>query len=354
MNEPGINITFTEKASTAIQRGERGIIAMIVRDNVPGGKPMLDILREADIPKTLTAKNIQQIKNARKGYMNPPKKVIVYCVSEDAEDYTEALKALETVQFQYVVAPSCETDGQAETIATWVGEMRENGKMIKAVLPNLAADKEYIINYATESVTDVDGNTYTAEEYCSRIAGIIAGTPLTIACTYAPLAELVSCTKLSKQERKEAINKGKFILYHDGEKVKVCVGVTSLITLTGEKGEQFQKIKIVDAMDMISDDIRKTAEDNYIGKYANSYDNKCILMSGITSYLKGLGKSVISDYSVSIDIEENRRWLEEHGKDVEEMSDDEIKRADTGNQVYLSATVKILDAMEEIHLPISI
>ena len=354
MNEPGINISFTEKASTAVKRGERGIIAMIIRDNVPDGKSLTEVLQEEDIPKTLTSGNILQIKNARKGYVNPPKKVVVYCVPEDAEDYAAALKMLETVPFQYLVAPSCATDGQEEAIAAWVGDMRENGKMVKAILPNHAADKEYIINYATESVTDQDGNTYTAEEYCSRNAGIIAGTPMTIACTYAPLMELLTCTKLSRQERKEALDKGKFILYYDGEKVKVCAGITSLNTLTPEKGEQFQKIKIVDAMDMISDDIKKTIEDNYIGKYANSYDNKCILMSGITSYLKGLGKSVISDYSVEIDTEANRKWLEEHGKNVEEMSEDEIKRADTGNQVFLSATIKILDAMEEIHLPITI
>lgn len=360
MNEPGINISFTEKASTAVKRGERGIIAMLLRDSLPAGNKVVEIVREKDIPKTFSAASIRQIKNARKGYINPPKKVIVYCLptgsgdSDGTDGYTEALDALEVVPFHYLVAPSCATDGQTETIAAWVGEMRENGKMIKAVLPNTAADKEYIINYTTESVTDADGNTYTAEEYCSRIAGLIAGTPMTISCTYAPLAELTDCTRLGRQERKVAMDKGQFILYHDGEKVKVYAGVTSLVTLTGEKGEQFQKIKIVDAMDMISEDIRRTAEDNYIGKYANSYDNKCVLISGITSYLKGLGKAVVSDYSVEIDIEANRTFLEEHGTDTAEMSDDEVKQAPTGNKAYLSAVVKLLDAMEEIYLPITI
>ncbi len=360
MNEPGINISFTEKASTAISRGERGIIAMIIRDSLPSGDRMMEIVREKDIPKTFSAASIRQIKNARKGYINPPKKVIVYCLSTGMEDveetggYTEALNALEAVRFHYLVAPTCETDGQTETIAAWVGEMRENGKMIKAVLPNTAADKEYIINYTTESVTDAGGNTYSAEGYCSRIAGLIAGTPMTISCTYAPLGELVDCTRLGRQERKTAMGKGQFLLYHDGEKVKVYAGVTSLVTLTEEKGEQFQKIRIVDAMDMIAEDIRRTAEDSYIGKYANSYDNKCVLISGITSYLKGLGRAVVSDYSVMIDIEANRTFLEEHGTDTAELSDNEVKQAPTGNKVYLSATVKLLDAMEEIHLPIMI
>ena len=40
MNMPGINISFTEKAATAIQRGERGIIAMIIKGAVPATNPL--------------------------------------------------------------------------------------------------------------------------------------------------------------------------------------------------------------------------------------------------------------------------------------------------------------------------
>lgn len=45
----------------------------------------------------------------------------------------------------------------------------------------------------------------------------------------------------------------------DGEKVKVCRAVNSFVTTTGTKGESFKKIKVVDTMDMIKDDIRLTA-----------------------------------------------------------------------------------------------
>ena len=48
MNMPGINISFTEKAATAIQRGERGIIAMIIKGAVPATNP-LEILSAAGI-----------------------------------------------------------------------------------------------------------------------------------------------------------------------------------------------------------------------------------------------------------------------------------------------------------------
>ena len=83
--------------------------------------------------------------------------MIVYRLGTSAEDYTEALSALELVKFNYLVAPSCETDEQTDVIASWVGAKREEGKKIKAILPNSASDKEYIINYTTESVIDEDG-----------------------------------------------------------------------------------------------------------------------------------------------------------------------------------------------------
>ena len=323
MGMPGINISFTEKAATAISRGNRGIIAMILRESAPVKNPM-EILSAADIPSSFLAANRKQIENAQKGYVSAPKKILAYCIGADAEDYTEALKALETEKFNYLVAPSCETDGQTSALASWVGAMRADGKMIKAVLPNSASDREYIVNYTTESVTDEDGTDYTAEEYCSRIAGIIAGTPLSISCTYAPLPELSDCTRLGKADMDQAVEKGEFFVFHDGEKVKTARGVTSFVTVTETKGGQFKKIKIMDAADMITDDIRKTVEDSYIGKYANSYDNKCILMSAIGNYFESLKKSgVLSSHKVEIDVAENRRYLEEHGINTADLRSEE-------------------------------
>lgn len=354
MGMPGINISFTEKAATVVARGSRGVIMMLIREN-PEQKNPVEILTMADVPSAFLARNKKQIENALKGYVNAPRKILAYCISPNAEDYTEALQAIETETFNYLVAPSCETDGQTSVLAAWTGSMRTDGKMIKAILPNSASDKEYIINYTTESVTDEDGNHYTAEEYCSRIAGIIAGTPLNISCTYAPLPELVDCTRLGKTAMDQAVEAGKFFVFHDGEKVKTARGVTSLVTTTETKGKQFGKVKIVDAMDMITDDIRKTVEDSYIGKYANSYDNKCILISAIGNYFSDLEKSgVLSWHQVGIDTEANKRYLEEHGVKTTELSDEEIKKADTGDTVFLLANIKILDAIEEVSLPIAI
>lgn len=354
MGMPSISITFTELATTATERGERGIIAMILKDsNIPETNPVVCV-SNADVPTTLTNTNQEQIKLALMGYVNAPKKVIAYVLPEGAENYNEALDYLKTVKFDYLVAPTANTDGMTADIVSYVKTERAEKKLIKAVLPNTSSDCEGIINFATAKVF-VNDAEYETEEYCSRIAGIIAGTPINISCTYAPLTEVTDCTRLTKAEMDSAVDAGKLIVWFDGAKVKLARGVNSLTTLTQEKNAQFQKIKVVDAMDMIANDIRMTCEDYYIGKYANSYDNKCLLLSAIGNYFdKLVADNVLQNYELAIDLEANRSYLKGKGEDVEAMSDDEIKTANTGSFVYLTAKLSILDAIEDIVLPISI
>lgn len=357
MGMPSVVISFTEIAATAVQRGERGIIAMIIKDTVPDVNPIV-CTSAVDVPTTLSEANQKQMKLALMGYVNAPLRLITYVIpaTEDglADNYNTALNYFKAVKFDYLVAPAAQTDGVSQTIVSYVKTERSANKLIKAVLPNIAADTEGVINYATAQVVEND-TTYTTEEYCSRIAGIVAGTPLTISCTYAPLSELTDCTRLTKAEMDTAVDAGKFIVWWDGEKVKTARGVNSLTTLTQGKNTQFQKIKILDAIDMIANDIRMTAEDSYLGKYANSYDNKCLLLSAIGNYFDTLvSDSVLSGYTLEIDINANRSYLKDKGVDVDSMSDDDIKVANTGSYVFMRATLSILDAIEDIVLPITI
>lgn len=354
MKMPSILITFTEAAKTAISRGERGIVGIVMKDALAETESSFEVQQLADIPEGLEAENKEEIKRILIGYKNAPKKVVVYLIPTEATDYEEALKFFEITKVTYLVVQHATTDGVAETVAEWVKSQRnDNDYRVKAVLPNVAANSEGVINYTTENAR-VGEKVYTAEQYCGRIAGLIAGTPLNISCTYAPLEELTDCTRLTRKEMDEAIEAGKFIIFHDGEKVKVGRGINSKTT-NDAATEQTKKIKIVEIMDMIHDDLKKTIEDQYIGKFANSYDNKIILLSAIKAYFEQLkGEQLISSYSVEIDIEANKKYLQDIGKATAEMADDELKKADTGDKVFISAAVAILDAIEEVTMPISI
>lgn len=181
---------------------------------------------------------------------------------------------------------------------------------------------------------------------------------MTISATFAPLSEVVDFDRKTKAEMDEAINNGELILYHDGEKVKVARAVNSLVTTTQEKGESFKKIKIIDAMHMIYDDIKKTAEDSYLGKYANSYDNKCLLITAIQAYLDQLVLDGILDSTyenkVYIDIDSQTAYLKSIGVDVESLDEQSLKEYNTKDKVFLGASIKMLDAIEDITLDINI
>lgn len=355
MGMPSINISFMDVATASIERSERGIVALILKEKaIPVTNPV-NVYFNTDIPAGISAVNKEQIELSLLGYKKTPRMVICYFISDTATDYKEALEYLENINFDYLAAPTCETDNQVTTIATWIKSQRSsNDKKCKAVLPNSASDKEGIINFTTEKVM-VGTKEYTTEQYCSRITGLIAGTPLDISCTFAPLPELTNCSHLSKMDMDKAVEAGKLLVFYDGEKVKVGRGVNSLVTTTGQVSDSFKKIKIVEIMDMIHDDIKKTVQDNYLGKFANNYNNKCILMSGISSYYDTLIlEGLLESATIEIDIQAQRQYLKGIGVDTNTMNDDQVKIQNTRSQVFLKSSISILDAIEDITISINI
>ena len=369
MGLPSIIIAFKEKGITAIKRSQRGIVALVLQEDDTSkltGSPYT-VYTATDIPEGLSAANQQQIELALKGYQTTPKKVYVFIIkTPDAEEtenpYKDVMLELEnTKRWDYVVIPNI-TDKWAETWATWIKSMRTvKDKMVKAVLPHQKADFEGVVNF-TNDVIKTKAETFTTAAYCSRIAGLIAGTPMTIACTFAPLPEVIECDKWTREEMDTKVEEGECFFFNDGEKIKIARGVNSFITTVNGKGDSFKKIKLVDAMDMIHDDIKQTAEDNYLGKYANSYNNKCLLISAILGYFRQLELDGIldsdNDNTCDIDVEAQKAYLLSTGQytkdELAEMDELEIKKANTKDKVFLTADIKILDAIEEIKLNINI
>ena len=358
MGLPNIEITFRARANTAMQRLLRGTVGIILKDEFENGACELSRAQQAAelLPK-LGADNLDHIKRAFIGNVSAPRRVVAYVLPATAADYAEALGYMATQRIDYLVGPPDIDGAGAEELAGWIKAMRSQGATPKAVLPNEAADDLAIINFTTEEIT-AGGRIYTTAEYCSRIAGLIAGTPPTMSCTHAPLPEVERVKELGRAAMDAAVDAGQFIIYSDGTKVKAGRGVNSLVNAAQAEGlnDSFKKIKVVEIMDMIKDDIRAAAEDSYIGKYPNSYDNKCLLIAAIGNYLTALEKDGLlqtGGSSVGIDIEAQVRYLESQGRDTEGMSEQDIKEANTGPMVLLAATASIIDAIEDIILAMS-
>lgn len=353
LTSPQVSVTFTELGISAISRGDKGTVALIVRDSAEV-EPFA-ITQASQTPKELSKENTDYVKRAFLGYVNPPKKVIVYVLSQEAE-LTEALDYMAAQVFDYICGPLDCTASEAGEIASWVKSQRlNNGAKYKAVLPNHRADHYAVVNFTGDAMTD--GSTvWTTAEYCSRIAGLLAGTPMKIAATYAPLPELTDCARLTKEESDEAVGSGELELRWDGRKVKLNRAVTSLTTTSQGMLDSFKKIKIVEIMDLIRTDITATAEDEYVGKYANSYDNKLLLITAIRGYLMGLERSQLIQpgYTADLDVDAIEQYLMSRGTNVEEMSEQQLREADTGSHVFILVRCKILDAIEDILIEVQI
>lgn len=390
---PSVIISFKEAGIAAIERSQRGIVFLILEEEqevidkltvntsaicgkaitgqaITGNTEEQEVIENPfviyttdDIPSKLSENNKDYITKCLLGYVTAPYRVKVYLQAKGktgADKWQESLKKIAAERWDYLAIPTIEEE-QLETVGTWIKTNRENKyKKVKAVLPGYDGDYEGIINFSNKFIKTAT-KTYTSAEYTARIAGLITGTPMTISATYAPLSEVIDCDKYDLDENDEKVNNGEFFIWFDGTKYKMSRAMNSLVTTTQGKQEGYQTIKIVDIMDMIYDDIRTTAQDSYIGKYSNSYDNKCLLIMAITGYLKELEKEGLlqANYStVELDTEAIKNYQLKNGlytkDELADMSSDEINQLDTKKKVFLKGKIKIIDAMEDIELPFDI
>lgn len=362
MGLPEISVYFKEKGIAAIESAKRGIILLLMNDASVQAVTKYTVFDNDDIPETLSEDNKKQIELALIGYQTTPYKIVVLAFPKTGRtaDINAKLKAAEALKFTYLVYPEATTE-ESTTIATWIKAQRtQKDNKVKAVLYKTAADNEGIIN-VTNEYFEVKTKKYTGQQYLSRIAGLICGTPATIACTFAPLPEVTGVEFVDRETLDSRIDNGEFVVFDDGEKIKVARGVNSYVTTVQDKGKSFKKIKLVELMDMVHDDIKKTAEDNYLGKYANSYDNRCLLITAINGYFLELEAASLAEKgknNCSIDVEATKIYLMKNGRktkeELKQMKEIDIKYENIGDNVFLTAEMSLLDAIETIKLPIHI
>lgn len=350
MGMPSINVVFRELAKTIETRTDNGIVALVLenekaldtKEYYPG-----DEIGEIDA----TAK--KQIDFALAGGREKPQKVVCVFCKKGYEDLETVLDKLESIDFDYLAFGSGVTE-KTEAIKTWIDTVRKNGKKIKAVLPKVPGNTEGIINYTTDSVT-VEGTAYNPELFCSRIAGILAGTPITQSATYTVLPDVEECTKYSKEEMDEKVNAGELIVFKDGNTIRLGRAVNSFTSVTDEKGEIYSTIELVQTMDKTSTDLVQTIKDNWVGQYKNTYNNKCLLIAACQEYLDELvKKEIYESATIGINIAANKKFLEGKEIDTSVMSEEELKKAPTNRSVFLAVTGKMLESMEDFKIEFTV
>ena len=349
MGLPIIDISFKQLAKSAVVRSQRGIVALILKDTA---KTSLTVFDEGDIPSSLTEANQGLIKDVLKG---APNKIELYVLGTEGQ-ISEALTYFEGVEFNLMCMPSAETS-DVTAIKTFIKKMNDIVKYkCDAILANDKADSEAIINYTAKNIV-VGGESVTTANHTARIAGLIEGTPLHQSITFATLSDVDAIENLTKEQADTRINNGELILVREMGKVRVARGVNSLTTLTDVKGNAFQKIKLRKTLNLIHNDLRRVIVEKYIGKVPNNYDNKCVLITEIKNYLDELATEQLIEKvnTVGIDLIAQKKWLKDNTNlDVNAMTEQEIKEANTQSNVFIAISLKVVDAMEDILVSVEI
>ena len=349
MGLPIIDISFKQLAKSSVARSQRGIVALILKDTT---KTSLTVFDEGDIPSGLTKENQGLIKDVLKG---SPNKIELFVLGTGT-NISEALTYFEGVEFNLMCMPSAESE-DITAIKTFIKKMNDVVKYkCDAIVANDKADSEAIINYTAKDIV-VNGESVTTANHTARIAGLIEGTPLHQSVTFATLSDIDAIENLTKEEADRRIDAGELILVREMGKVRVARGVNSLTTLTDIKGNAFQKIKLRKTLNLIHNDLRRVIVEKYIGKVPNNYDNKCILITEIKNYLDELSVEQLIEKvnTVGIDLIAQKKWLKDNTNlDVNVMSEQEIKEANTQSNVFIAISLKVVDAMEDIMIGISI
>lgn len=353
MGLPELSFSLRAAAQTAAARISSGRVALILRDTKANG--VHTVRRESDIPRDLGVDNAAAVKRAMVGYLTRPEAVFLSVIAPEAGIET-GLHALDGCSYDYLAGPASLTPEEAEALAGLVKAKRSLRYVGKAVLPDTAADSEGVVNFTASGIRTGDG-TFTAAAYCSRIAGMLAGTPPDCSATYAQLPEVTGVETVERPD--EAVDAGRLFLINDGRQVKLSRAVTSMVTAGAGRPEAMKKIKLAAAVDLIRYYAVTTVEDHYLGKCANSYDNKCLLVSALRDYLAILEDSGIIARGTSgaeLDAQAIRTWLLERGGTPEEISriaaldDAALRRENTGSHVFLLLYGKTLDSMEDFHI----
>lgn len=358
---PNIDIAFTQKAVTAVQRSARGTLAIIVKDSKEAGVKKFVYRRATDVSKSdyETVQNYTDIQQAFKVAVN---KVYVFRCNTETET-KDIVKELEKVRFNYI----CTTDSSYQDgLATYVKQANTNnpGHKIVGVVANVttAPDSMYIVNVKGTGGKLKDGTSVTAAQYVVRIASTLANLPMNRSLTYYEFGELASWDDSYIEDNKAVdywIDNGWLTLINDDETVKCGRAVNSLTTFDGDHTEDMSHIIIVESMNIIIEDIYTTFRDYYVGKYKNTLSNQRLFISSVNTYFRQLAASEIldPDYDNRCDVDptaQRAAWTAIGKTEAEDWDDNKVIHMPFRTNVFIAGDCKIADCMEDLKFVIAL
>lgn len=294
---PGLYINFRDAALTAIQGGNRGVVAIPIftySGTAQSGKfyTIETISDGIELVGSDNATPVTRILEAG------AKEVLVYAVpaSEDAAaQYVNMRDLFARQDFNVFVYPTEITALEQTATKSWVANCRKEGKhFIYVAGGNAVSDAditegnarsvllkdEYIVNLVT-GVVLADGSEVTSADFAPWIAGLIAGTPINKSITYKEVPVIDVTNRLKNSEIETALISGSLVIVKNGNKVLIEQGIT-----TDSSVQKRGKIRLIRAKQAVAVDLPAAARDSYIGKVDNEPNGQAALIAAFKAYLE--------------------------------------------------------------------
>lgn len=347
MGLPTITVEFKRLATTATARSTRGILAVILQDET-GDFDYKKYTAVEDVKKAdWTEANYAILARA---FLAGPYQVVAVRVGADGT--MEAAGAiLDKLTYNWVCAVPTGFQAGLVTYVKGINTPKRIRKAKALVAAQASADDMHVVSVANTQVT-LTGEAAPAAmvAYLPRLGGVLAACAMDSSVTYAQLDDLESVAAV--EDIDEAIDGGSLCLFEDDGVIRIARGVNTLQTITGDTTEDMKKIAVVEAMDLIQEDIIRTFKTYYLGKKKNTANNQALFVADVILYLQSLAAEdvIASDEEIAaeIDVAAMRAAWEAAGTSTADLSDAQVKKKTYRSQVFVAARAHILDAMEDL------
>lgn len=202
------------------------------------------------------------------------------------------LTALEEQAYNILCTNSTDGDIKNLYVAFTKRMIEECGIRIQCVLYDKAADHEGIINEAT------------AANLVPWLAGAEAGCAINKSLTnFTYDGEYTISVSYTQSQLEAAVNAGKIVFHKVGSNYNVLRDIDSLVTLTEDKGADFQNNQTMRVINQIGNDVAALFNSRYLGKVQNDAEGRTSFWSALVDYFGELRKMrAIEDFTANTDI----------------------------------------------------
>lgn len=284
---PGSYINFVNATKVTSAVGERGVVAIALPLKKAEGEVIeltrLDFVANCE-EITGYAYASDEVAPLREIFCNATK-VYVYDLGE-SKTVSDAIDALDAYEFNVICAYTDDADVISQYITAVKSWRDEMGKKCQAVVYNTDnVDHEGVINVVS-TVSDEGVEPYVLTAW---LAGAEAGCGINESCTNKLYTgEYTIIVNKTQAQLESCITKGQIAFHLVYGEIRMLEDITTLVTITDTKGEDFKSNQTIRIIDQIANDIAKLFNTKYLGKIPNNKSGRMSLWADIVAHHREL------------------------------------------------------------------